>query len=95
MVASFINFGVSLVSGVVNTFFQIGFIKLMLNVVRAKEGATPELGDLFSGFPFFLPVILASIVTGICVFFGFLLLIVPGVILSLGWMFTATLRGDK
>ncbi len=71
----------SLFSLVVGQFLQVGLVRMFLAAVRGQE---PALGLLFSGADRFLPLLGLSILTGLAVMFGLLLLIVPGVILALG-----------
>jgi hypothetical protein len=68
-----------------NAFFQVGLIRIGL---AAARGQAPQFGDLFSGGSRLFPLLGALILTGIGVFFGFVLLIVPGVILGLGLSLT-------
>lgn len=67
------------------TFLGIGVVTINLNVARNRPA---EIGQLFSGGDVFWPVLGAAILLGISVFCGCLLLIVPGVILALGWWST-------
>lgn len=60
----------------------VGYYKMCLRAVR---GESPEVGDVFQGFQFFLPALLVGIVVGLGVMFGFMLLIIPGVILAMMW----------
>ncbi|MEZ6116832.1 MAG: hypothetical protein R3C28_09700 [Pirellulaceae bacterium] len=71
----------SILSGVVQAFLGIGLIRMFL---AAARGQTPEIGMLFSGGDVFIPYLLASILYGIIVGIGFLLLIIPGIILVCG-----------
>jgi hypothetical protein len=83
---------VGLVGWVVQTYISLGFIRLFLKAAR-NEG--PQIADLFSGGRYLVPGIIASLLVALGVSLGFLLLVVPGVILSLGWMFTQLLLVDK
>ena len=58
-------------------------VGLALYFVKVARGQRPEIGVLFSGGPFFVTYVLATILVTLAVTFGFILLIVPGVILSL------------
>jgi hypothetical protein len=54
--------------------------------IKSLSGQSPELGGaLEAGFARMLPVILVSLIIGICVGLGLVLLIVPGIILWLRW----------
>jgi len=66
---------------VVQSFFQVGLIRISLGVAR---GRTPTFGELFGGGDRFVPVLVALFLLCIGVFLGLVLLVVPGVILALG-----------
>lgn len=53
---------------------------VFLRIVRNERA---DLGEIFSGGKFVLPVFLASLMVGLATMFGYLLCIVPGVILAL------------
>jgi uncharacterized membrane protein len=63
----------------------IGIWRAILGMI---DGRAPEVGMMFRGFDQFGDGFLAYIVRAILVGLGFLLLIVPGVILALMWAFT-------
>lgn len=73
-------------------FLTIGLIKISLDIV---DGGQPELSDLFSGGSILLPYVLSSLLYGIIVAIGMLLLIVPGVIASLIFVFYGYVIIDK
>jgi hypothetical protein len=68
-------------------FYVVGF-KLLAN-------QSAEFSDFFQGFSYFLALVLASILMGIFTFVGFLLLILPGVYLSVAYSFTIPLIVQK
>ncbi len=70
----------TLVSMVISTVMSIGMCRFSLNY--AYEDKNPELKDIFSGFPVILKAIGLSILLGIIVIVGTILLIVPGIIFS-------------
>lgn len=75
-----------LVSIVFSSVLQVA---LTYGVVNSLRGQTTSLADcLSSGLRFFLPAVGVGIVVGVCVFFGIIFFIVPGVILALGWSVT-------
>ena len=81
-----------LVSLVVNTLVVIGFTSLFLS---AHDDVTaPTLRDLWYPKPF-VQYIFASFVSTAIVLVGYLLLIIPGIILSLALCFTSLLVIDK
>lgn len=60
---------------------------LVHGVVADLNGRKPTFGEcLGSGLRFFLPLLAIAILAGIAVAFGFLLFIVPGVLMALAWM---------
>lgn len=73
----------SLVRGVVQSlvdaFFQLGFITISLKIVR---GQTPEISDLFANFDKLLTLFLVNLILGIAITLGFLMLIIPGIIVA-------------
>ncbi len=73
-------------------FLSIGMMKLMLAVVRNQQ---INFADLFGGAQYLLQYFLGSLVVGFITMLGFLLLIVPGVIWSLKYMFVLFLIVDE
>jgi len=72
----FASIGWSIVSSVVQGWLTLGMIRICFAVVRAQP---TEIGMIFSGGPWLLRYIGASILFGIAVFVGFLLLVIPGI----------------
>ncbi len=74
----------SLIRGIVQTlisvFFQMGLITIGLKIAR---GQTPEIGDLFANFDKLATGFLVNVLLGIVTTIGFILLIVPGIIVAL------------
>ena len=66
-------------------------------IVSAKllQGKTPEFRDFFAGFQYFLPLLLLSLVAGLFIGIGTLLLIIPGVYLAVAYMFASYLVVDR
>lgn len=54
-----------------------------------------DFGDLFKGFNFFLPTLIASILIGVFVFAGTLFFIIPGLIIAAMYKFTYLFIIDK
>jgi len=74
-----------LVVNIVQMWLGIGQVQINLKLARRQPAA---FSDLFGGFGQFLPVLGASILAGIAFFLGFLLLVVPGVLMLLAfWPF--------
>ena len=81
VLANFVSVALSLTSNLVGLFFWLGQVRIALAVTR---GDTAELGMLLEGGPHYLTALLASVLMYVGVFVGVCLLIVPGIILSLG-----------
>lgn len=81
-----------LVSWAVNLFLTLGFIRIYLKAVR-DEG--PQFSDLFAEGRHVVAGLVASLITLAGVVTGTMLLIVPGVILMLGWMFSLVALVDQ
>jgi hypothetical protein len=67
---------------VATAFFNVGLFRLSLQAARGEE---PKFAVIFSGADRLLPTLGLNLVMGLGIFVGFVLFIVPGVILSLGW----------
>lgn len=78
---SVVSLPCTLVGWLIGTFFTCGFLRATLKVAR---GQAPSFGDFFSGTSF-LSVLGATFLMSLAVAFGLVLLIVPGVILALGF----------
>ncbi len=61
---------------------------------RLLSGQPIQFNDFFRGFNYFLPLFLASLATSIAVGIGLVLLLVPGLYLAIGYMFTTFLVID-
>jgi hypothetical protein len=64
---------------------SIGYIEL---VRKAGRGETIAVGDVFRGFDFFLPGFLATLLIGLAVLVGFILLVLPGIAVAFLSAFT-------
>ena len=81
-VASFIPFvGPLLVSGPLTAGFFIVARKI-------RKGETYEFGTFFKGFDYFVPLLLFSLIGGILTGLGFIALVIPGIYLSVAWIFS-------
>lgn len=81
-----------IISFVVNTFFGMGITKFFLRAHDAIESI--KLTDFWAPQPFVYYAV-GSVVSGILVFIGMILLIVPGIILSLVFFAVNYLIMDK
>jgi len=80
--------GVPLIQGALMAGFHFYFLKRLL-------GRAPEFADLFKGFNFFIPTLVASLVIGVFVFAGTLLCIIPGLVVAAMYKFTYLFIIDK
>jgi uncharacterized membrane protein len=83
---------VSLIGILVHTVLQIGLTKMSLRFV---DGGRGEFSDLYSGYPLFFNYLITSILLGLMVFIGFILLIVPGIILAVIFGFSTFAVVDR
>jgi len=67
------------------------FIYCMKHTLRRRA----EFADLFAGFNFFIPSLVASLVIGVFVFIGTLLCIIPGIVAAAAYKFTYLFIVDK
>src|SRR5437764_2183726 len=80
--------GVPLIQGALIAGFHYYFLKRLL-------GRPAELADLFKGFNFFVPTLVASLLIGLFVFGGTLLCIIPGLVVAAMYKFTYLFIIDK
>ncbi len=90
------NIWLALILGLILLIFQYfiyaGLLKIILAVNDGKEA---RIGDLFSGGDVFVPYLLGAILVGLIVVAGIFLLVVPGVIASVMFLFYAFFIIDK
>jgi uncharacterized membrane protein len=95
-----------LIQGLLNSLSYVGTVAsfavtsplFMGNfIVSAKllQGQTPEFRDFFAGFQYFLPLLLLSLVAGLFIGIGTLLLIIPGIYLAVAYFFASYLVVDR
>lgn len=80
--------GVPLIQGALIAGFHIFTIKKL-------TGRPAEFADLFKGFNYFVPTLVASLLIGIFVFGGTLLCIIPGLVVAAMYKFTYVFIVDK
>jgi len=80
--------GVPLIQGALIAGFHVFTIKKLM-------GRRTEFGDLFKGFNFFVPTLVASLLIGIFTFAGTLLCIIPGLVVAAVYKFTYLFILDK
>jgi len=73
-------------------YFAIGQFRVALAAARGEEF---QFARFFSGFDRLLPGILVSIVMYLGVFVGMLFLIIPGIVIALGWSMVVPLIADS
>jgi hypothetical protein len=66
-------------------------------IVCAKllQGQPVSFRDFFAGFQYFLPLLLLSLVAGLFIAIGMVLLIIPGIYLAVAYMFASYLVVDR
>ena len=80
----------ALISSVLSIVLQAAVIH---GVVEDLNGRPPKLADCFSaGLKVILPVLAIGIVSGTAIALGFILLIVPGIILAMRWLVAVPVR---
>jgi len=80
--------GVPLIQGPLIAGFHVFTMKKLL-------GRNAEFGDLFKGFNFFVPTLVASLLIGLFTFAGTLLCIIPGLVVAAMYKFTYLFIVDK
>jgi uncharacterized membrane protein len=87
-----ISFLLTIVGVAFSVIFSLGLIKISLEIYDGKE---PKISDLFSQYRLFFRYLFASILKSLICLFGFILLIIPGIILSIRLSFFDYLIVDK
>jgi len=95
-------FAISLASIKLETFGSLIFSALAaplyagysIAAFRILTGKSLQFSDFFRGFNYFLPLFLAGLASGIIVSIGFMLLIIPGIYLAIGYMLATFLIID-
>jgi uncharacterized membrane protein len=85
-------------------FFLVGSVPLIqgaliagfhIYTMKKLMGRPAEFGDLFKGFNFFIPTLVAAILIGLFTFLGTLLCIIPGLVVAAMYKFTYLFIVDK
>jgi hypothetical protein len=79
-----VYFLLSIACFVFSLLFTLGFIRICL---RVCDQQSPQFGDLFSQWGRLIAYFFSSILVGLCFLAGFILLIVPGILIALKFMF--------
>jgi len=72
-------------------WMNMGLTRYMLKLARGQQA---NFGEIFAGGPF-IACLLASLLLGLGVGLGLLLLIVPGIVLAIGWSYWMYLVVDR
>ncbi|MFH1289527.1 MAG: hypothetical protein ABIH88_02295 [Patescibacteria group bacterium] len=83
---------IGLGSWLLSALINIGIIKIALKFVDGKKG---EFSELFSGGKLLLNFLLTSILYGLIVLAGLILLVVPGIIWAIKYQYSLYLVVDK
>jgi uncharacterized membrane protein len=86
------GFVASFIAGIFTTPIHVGI--LMFGVFHAR-GKEFKVADMFNYFNAAMPIVITYIVMSILIYLGFLLLIIPGIYLSISYMFTYMLVVDR
>lgn len=92
MTLTFLSLGASIVGWVLTAFLHGGLLNTYLKIARGEEAT---FGDVFSGGTWFLPMLGATFLSTLAIMFGFVALIVPGIMLSIGLAFTTYFVVDQ
>ncbi len=68
---------------------------LLVMALRATEGKPIEIGHSFAGLKMFVPLLLVTLVVGLAVGIGSILLIIPGLYLAMATMYSTYLVIDR
>jgi hypothetical protein len=106
-----ISEGWQLVFGDLGNYLLVSLLFTVLNSVPLIQGAliagfhvftmkkvtgrNAEAADLFRGFNFFVPTLVASLLIGLFTFVGFLFLVIPGLVIAAMYKFTYLFIVDK
>lgn len=83
---------ISILAFVIKMVIDMGLLKIALNIHDNKK---PDYSELYKNYPLFLKYFIASLLYGLAVGIGFILLIVPGIIFALKLQYYGFLIVDK
>jgi len=87
-----ISFLLNVASSILSIIFSLGLIKISLKIYGNEE---PKISEIISQYKLFFRYLFASILKSLITLFGFILLIIPGIILSIRLGFFDYLIVDK
>ena len=82
----------SLISLLTSGPLNAGSLIVAFKVLRNRE---TTFGDFFRGFNHYVPLVLVSLISGVLIGLGFVLLIIPGIYLAIAYTFALPLVLDK
>ena len=83
-------------SGVVPVILQGAMIiGLHIMAIKKLQNRTPEFADVFKGFNYFVPGLVAALLISVGVFAGMILCIVPGLVVAAATMFSYLFIVDR
>jgi len=85
-------FVASFISGIITVPVHVGI--MMMGIFRAREEEF-QVADMFNYFAVAMPIVDTYIVTTLIIYLGLMLLIIPGIYLSVAYAFTYMLVVDK
>lgn len=90
--ASSLTFLFTVLGWIVQMITSIGVIVISLKLVDGKK---PEFADIYQHYPLLLNYFLGSVLYGLVIIAGLILLIVPGIIWGIKYQYTTYLIVDK
>lgn len=69
----------ALTFGLLTGPLMLGYFR---GIAKERSGGRASIGDVFSGFDTFLPAFLVGLLGGIAIFFGTLLCVIPGLLIT-------------
>ena len=90
--STILAFLLKLVAWFIQMIVSMGFIRIALKFHDGNQG---EWSDLYSCYPLFLNYVASSLLYGVIVFVGILLLVVPGIIWAIKYQYFGYLVVDK
>lgn len=86
------NFLIQIVLWILTTIISMGLIKIAL---KFTDDQKPNISDLYRQYPLFFKYFAGEILSAIATFLGFILLIIPGIIIFIKLYFVNLLIVDK
>jgi uncharacterized membrane protein len=85
------HWSVALLFAILSIIVRIGYTKIFL---RMNDGETPKFKDIFEEYPLFWKYLITSILQGLAILGGLLLLIIPGIIFAIKYSFAPLILID-